>query len=349
MSNLPNRLGKISEKMYGPQQTENLKKSASEIFNDPNIKNIKTPNNIENLTNLKAGLNKLNKRKSEIKQGLTAHLPKNLDLKKIKNMDQSKAVNLLESKGIDTKQIDNFKKYQDVKKLKKVFKKEVLNIVNANTQPEYAVEISQLIHSLGNGNPAKVLFIMGIFLFGIVFIMADLISFNHIASNIVSYFILNLAFLTTLPKIIISVIGLFPGDYTSMTKLNELIYFISTYIISFFLNYKLYKLYITQKCAEEKLECNYNEEVVGQPFNFAFITTTITYALMIIIKFLVKFVEKVTTPYSPPNKGASAFLRLYDYSELFKYGFIYNFIGTIIHTIVLYSIKSKMSVQPVSY
>ena len=115
--------------------------------------------------------------------------------------------------------------------------KNQINIENKtlpNTKPKYAQEISELIHSLGNGNPAKVLFIMGIFLFGIVFIMADLISFNHIGSNIFSYFILNLVFLTTLPKIIISVIELFPGDYTSMTKLNELIYFISIYLISFF-------------------------------------------------------------------------------------------------------------------
>jgi len=290
-------------------------------------------------------INKLSvgKQFPNVPQNLTQNLPK--------DFTQNLTQNLTKKLPIDPKLGDQLKKLEDLKNLKdlKPTIKQALSLVKKNTQPKYAVETSNLIYSLGNGNPTKILFIMGIFLFGIVFIMADLISFNNIASNIVSYFILNLAFLTTLPKIIISVIGLLPGDFTSMTKLNEFIYFVSIYIISFFLNYKLYKLYITQKCAEEKIECNYMEEVVGQPFNYAFISTTITFALMIIIKYIVKIVEKTTPPLSPLNKGASAFLRLYDYSELFKYGLIYNLIGTVIHTIVLYSIKSKMTVQPASY
>ena len=294
------------------------------------------------------GLNKVN----------TARLPPNINElsvgKQFPNVPPNVPLNLSKNLPIDPKlgeQLKKFKKLEDLKNFKnlKPSINQALSFVKKNTQPKYAVETSNLIYSLGNGNPTKILFIMGIFLFGIVFIMADLISFNNIASNIVSYFILNLAFLTTLPKIIISVIGLLPGDFTSMTKLNEFIYFVSIYIISFFLNYKLYKLYITQKCAEEKIECNYTEEIVVQPFNYAFISTTITFSLMIIIKFIVKLVETTTAPHSPPNKGSGAFLRLYDYSELFKYGLIYNLIGTVIHTIVLYSIKSKMTVQPASY
>jgi hypothetical protein len=218
-----------------------------------------------------------------------------------------------------------------------------------NTDPEYVRKISELIFSLGKGNPFMVIGLTILFIFSVMFIMVELIAFNNIGANIIAYLFLNLLFLTTFPKIIISIIESFAGDYNSMTSLNEFLYFFSVYLISFFLNYKLYKLYITQRCVVEKIECEYFNEVIGKPFYYAFISTTISFSLIIIIKNLVKLVQKLTTNHSNINKGASKFLELNKYSSLFKYGLIYNLIGLIVHIIMLFSIKSKLSVQPISF
>lgn len=333
------------------QQSSNLKQEAKNIFGKDTYNKFKNPNlsNVDKINVLQDGLKQIGETKSQLKSNLSNQLKsKNLDFNKLKKMDTSKATELLQKEGM-TDAMEKFNKYKNTKNLKKVFKSGITNIVRKNVRPNYAIEISNLIFSLGNGNPFKVIALTILFIFSVMFIMVELIAFYNIGTNIVSYLILNLMFLTTFPQIIISIIELFPGDFISMTKLNELIYFMSVYLISFFLNYKLYKLYITQRCAAEKLECEYVNEIIGQPFNYAFISTTVTFAIVIIIKFIVRIFQKLSIPYSIINNGASGFLNLYDYSSLFKYGLIYNLIGLIIHILILFSIKSKMSVQPISY
>jgi hypothetical protein len=333
------------------QQSSNLKEEAKKIFGKDTYNQFKKPDlsNVGKINVLQDGLKNLDKTKSQLKSNLSKQLQsQNLDFNKLKKMDTSKATELLKEKGM-TDAMEKFNKYKNTKNLKKVFNSGITNIIRKNVRPNYAIEISNLIFSLGNGNPFKVIALTILFIFSVMFIMVELIAFYNIGTNIISYLILNLMFLTTFPQIIIAIIELFPGDFISMTKLNELIYFMSVYLISFFLNYKLYKLFITQRCAAEKIECEYVNEIIGQPFNYAFISTTITFAIVIIIKFIVKIFQKLSIPYSIINNGASGFLNLYDYSSLFKYGLIYNLIGLIIHILILFSIKSKMSVQPISY
>jgi len=234
---------------------------------------------------------------------------------------------------------------------KKINSKNLLGMISSSlgnidpTKPKYVSDIANTIHSVGEGSITKVIVITILLVSGVISIVTDIITFNDMKYNILTFLLLNLFFLPILSDIMIAIFH----KFSSINQLDEPLALLFSFLVSLMINYKLYKLYIVQKCAERKIECDYYDEIISQPMSYAFITTTALFALMILIAQGASIVDKVAIPYSPPQKWASGYLKVYTYSPYVKYGVIYNIIGIIVHFFMLLLIDSKLKTPPLTY
>jgi hypothetical protein len=259
----------------------------------------------------------------------------NVDLKKqFQNMDEINDIK---------KEIRSIKNFQD--KLTNKLDNPLTNLRKLNSTPEYAEDFTKMANNISNGNPVKMMFITIMFLTGIIFVLADLLTYSNKIYNVMSFLILNTIFLPTIPHILVSIFQTMDKSSGFFTSLPGPVYFFSAFFISLLINYKLYKLYITQKCAEKNIQCDYAKEIIIKPLEYAFITTIINTSLTVLFRFV--FLGLTFIPAT--RTIGKVLLKLYEMNNVFKYGVIFNIIGFITHTMSLYLIDTKLKVPKITY